>query len=110
MSTRSPLYRGVLAAAALQTEEGGRAVRPVLGELEPVATADPHAVERAGTEVEAGRPHDDVELAHTVGRLDPGLGQPRDGRLPEIDERHLRVVERLEVPADERRSLRAAPM
>ena len=40
----------------------------------------------------------------------PGLGQPHDRRLPEIDERHLRIVERLEVPGDERRPLLTEPM
>ena len=45
--------------------------------------------ERAGAEVEAGRPHDDVELTLALGRLDPALGHPHDRRLREVDERDV---------------------
>ena len=75
-STWSPLYRGLLPAAAcgppgkkkfgkpvrLDAEERPRTVGPVVLERETVPAADPHARQRAGAEVEAGRPHDDVEL------------------------------------------------
>ena len=70
----------------LDAEECRRTIRPVIFERHSVATADAHAVERAGAEVEAGGPHDDVELPHALGRLDPALGQTQHRRLLEIDE------------------------
>src|SRR5438874_10016190 len=57
-------------AGGLYAEEGRGAVAPVIDERETVATADAHAGERTGPEIEAGRPHDEVEPAPAVGRLD----------------------------------------
>ena len=62
-------------------------------------------MQRAGAEVEAGRPHDDVELLHAVGRLDAALGHAQDRRLLEIDERDVRLVVHLVVAGHERRPL-----
>ncbi len=46
-----------------------------------VATTDAHAVQRAGAEVETGRPDDDVELLQPVRGLDAGAGDAGDRRL-----------------------------
>ena len=54
-----------------------------------------------------GGPHDDVELAHAVGGLDAGLGDPHDRRVAQVDQRHVGLVERLEVAGDVGRALLA---
>ena len=120
-STWSPLYRGLLPAAACGPPGKKRFGKPAVwtprnvcgpsaqwsSSARPLPAADPHARERAGAEVEAGRPHDDVELPHAVGRLDPALGHAHDRRLLEVDERDVRVVVRLVVAGHERRPLLA---
>ena len=45
-------------------EERLRTVRPVVLERETIPAADPQARQRPGSEVEPGRPDDDVELLH----------------------------------------------
>ena len=96
--------------AAGDAEVRARAVGPVLLEREAVAATDAHPVERAGAEVETGRPHDDVELPLAVGGLDARCGDLRDRRRLEVDERHLRVVVRLVVVRAERRAALAVQM
>jgi hypothetical protein len=83
-STWSPLYRGLLPAAACGPPGKKRFGKPwvcsprnvvgpsapVLHELPAVPAPDTRAAVRACAEVEAGRPHDHVELRHPVRRLD----------------------------------------
>ena len=52
-------------------EERRRTIPPVVLEREVVPAPDAHSRQRPGTEVEPGRPHDDVELLQPVRRLDP---------------------------------------
>ena len=73
--------------------------------LEEVTEGDVSIDGRVVTGVEPA----DREVS-SFGRLDPALGQPHDRRLAQIDERHLRVVERLEVAGHERRPLPAEPV
>ena len=94
-------------AVGLDAEERRRALGPVVGEGQAVPAHDAHAQHGPGAEVEPGGPDDDVDLVDAVGGLDPGLGQPHDGGLPEVDQRHVRPVEGLEVPGDVRRPLLA---
>ena len=61
--------------------------------------------ERAGAEVEAGRPHDDVELRTPSAVSIPRSVMRTIGVSLEVDERDVRVVERLVVAGDERRPL-----
>ena len=107
-STWSPLYRGLLPAAACGPPGKKKFGKPVVctprnvvgpsaqwsSSARPSRPRIPMRRKRAGAEVEAGRPHDDVELPHAVGRLDPALGHAHDRRLLEIDERDVRVVVR----------------
>src|SRR5262249_23510653 len=79
-------------------------VGPVVLERETVPSADSHAQQRAGAEVEASRPDDDVELLLAVGRLDAARGQTKDRRLAEVDELDVRPVEDLVVARHEWRS------
>ena len=94
-------------AGAADPEGRQWTIRPVVLECESVPAADAHAIECAGAIVEAGRPHDDVEVLHTVGRLDPGRCHADHRRRPQIDERDVGLVEGLVVPRHERRALRA---
>src|SRR5207342_442980 len=73
-------------ARALHAEERPRTIGPVVLECETVAASDPHARERAGAEVEAGCPHDDVEWPYPFRGLDPVCVHAHDWRLLEIDE------------------------
>src|SRR5438067_6235972 len=91
----------------LHAEERRRTLCPVVFERESVAATDSHAQERACAEIEAGRPDDDVELTLTVDRLDPARGHAQDRCRPEVDERDVRLVERLVVVGDEGRALLA---
>src|SRR5262249_11511476 len=97
-------------AAGLDAEERLGTIRPVVLERETMPTTDPHARERTRAEIEAGRPHDDVELAQTFGSLDARLAHTSDRRLPEIDERDVRPVVRLVVAGHEGRPFLSEPV
>ena len=64
----------------------------------------------ARPEVEAGGPHDDVELAYPVRRLYPGRGDAEDGRLAQVDQGDVGTVERFEVAVHERWPLLPEPV
>ena len=66
--------------------------------------------ERAGAEVEAGRPDDHVEFPMGVGRLDALWREPHHGCRLQVDQLHVGPVVDLEVGRDEGRALLAEPV
>ena len=80
---------------------------PLRGERYPVPVPDVDRGQRTGHRVEAGREDDGVELVLGRRRAEPGLGELGQRRLAQVDQVHVRPVERLVVAGVEARPLGA---
>ena len=88
-----------------------RTVRPDLVQRFAAAPGDGmHGADRAGHGIEAGREHDDVDVEAALAGLDAGRGDGCDRLLAQIDQGHVRSIERRVVVGVEAGALGAERM